>query len=280
MVLTSLLWEDFQSHVSSSFQDLCSTKSFSNVTLVSDDQTQFQAHKSVLSACSPVLKSIFLSNPDTHSLIYLTGVQQQVLQSILEFMYIGEATVSQNYIREFMKVSKRLLLEDVGNIEQIKTDPNHKDVDGVHHDKKETNSVVNTIDEFLNLNNKRYDQMNSGYPLVLGSLTDTDPEIFVVDEGEQNSRTMQNVWESKGYFCNQCEYRSTNQMSLKAHKQSKHDSVIYTGNECEYQTSNKYSLKIQINTNLVVTNIHVMFVSIRHSMSTTLRNIRELSMTA
>ena len=87
--------------------------------------------------------------------------------------------------------------------------------------------------------------MNSGYPLVLDSLIDTDPEIFVVDEGEQNSRTMQNVWESKGYFCNQCEYRSTNQMSLKAHKQSKHDSVIYTGNECEYQTSNKYSLKIQ-----------------------------------
>ena len=159
MVLTSLFLEDFHSHVSSSFQDLYSMKAFSDVTLVSDDQTQFQAHKSVLSACSPVMKSICLSSPDTHSVIHLTGVEQQVLQSIIEFMYIGEARVNQNYISEFIKISKGLQLEDVENIEQIENDLKHKNVDVVqdndlyddHNVKNETNSVINTIDEFLNL---------------------------------------------------------------------------------------------------------------------------------
>ena len=59
---------------------------YADVTLVSDDQTQFKAHKIVLSACSPVFKKIIDSNPSQHPLIYLRGVQSYEVESILQFM--------------------------------------------------------------------------------------------------------------------------------------------------------------------------------------------------
>ena len=57
----------------SSLSDAFTEHCFSDVTLVSDDQRPFQAHKYVLSAFSPVLKDILLNNPHPHPLIYLRG---------------------------------------------------------------------------------------------------------------------------------------------------------------------------------------------------------------
>ena len=51
----SLNWQTFSEHLQLVFKDLCQEGRYSDVTLVSDDQTQFKAHKFVLSACSPVL---------------------------------------------------------------------------------------------------------------------------------------------------------------------------------------------------------------------------------
>ena len=78
-----LKWKVFNSHLTSSLSDVLTENSFTDVTLVSDDKVQFQAHKCVLSACSPVLKNLLLNNPHSHPLIYLRGVKQKELNSIL-----------------------------------------------------------------------------------------------------------------------------------------------------------------------------------------------------
>ena len=46
----------------------------------------FQAHIYVFSAFSPVLKNILLNIPHPHPLIYIRGVNQQELDSILQFI--------------------------------------------------------------------------------------------------------------------------------------------------------------------------------------------------
>ena len=71
----TLNWQTFSEHLKLMFKDLYQEGRYSDVTLVSDDQTQFKAHKIVLSACSPVFKKIIDSNPSQHPLIYLRGVQ-------------------------------------------------------------------------------------------------------------------------------------------------------------------------------------------------------------
>ena len=54
----TLNWHTFSEHLQLMFKDLYEEGKNSDVTLVSDDQTQFKAHKIVLSACSPVFKKI------------------------------------------------------------------------------------------------------------------------------------------------------------------------------------------------------------------------------
>jgi hypothetical protein len=87
----------FSTHLTSSLSDLFKVNTYSDVTLVSDDQIEFKVHKFVLSACSacsacsPVMKDLHLDNQHPHPLIYLRGVKHQEVQSMLEFMYLGEA---------------------------------------------------------------------------------------------------------------------------------------------------------------------------------------------
>ena len=71
----TLNWNTFADHLQLMFQDLYNEGHHSDVTLVCDDQTNFKAHKIVLSACSPVFKKIIDNNPNQHPLIYLRGIQ-------------------------------------------------------------------------------------------------------------------------------------------------------------------------------------------------------------
>ena len=98
----SLNWKTHEARIKKYFQNLFNEHVFSDVTLVCDDQTQLQAHKIVLSVCSPVLRKILLNNPHQHPLIYLRGVKQQEMQAILQFMYLGEANIFQGRISQFI----------------------------------------------------------------------------------------------------------------------------------------------------------------------------------
>ena len=109
----SLRWKFFHTHLSSSVSDMFTKNSFSDVTLVSDDKIQFEAHKCVLSASSPVLKKLLLNNPHPHPLIYLKGVKQQELQSILQFIYLGEARFYQGNMDRFMEAVKDLQIKQL-----------------------------------------------------------------------------------------------------------------------------------------------------------------------
>ena len=54
----NLSWNNFSKHLHLLFEDLYKNESYADVTLVSADKIEFQAHKIVLCACSPVLKKI------------------------------------------------------------------------------------------------------------------------------------------------------------------------------------------------------------------------------
>ena len=101
----SLIHTGFHKDLVSSLSDNFTETSFSDVTLVSDEQIPFQAHKFVLSACSPVMKDLLLNNPHSHPLIYLRGVKQHELLAILQFMYFGEASIFNNQINDFLHLA-------------------------------------------------------------------------------------------------------------------------------------------------------------------------------
>jgi len=102
-----LKWNDFESNISGAFKDIRDAKDFFDVTLACDDD-QLQAHKVILSACSPFFRNILKRNPHQHPLLYLKGVKYSDLQSVLNFMYHGEVNVAQDELNSFLAVAEEL----------------------------------------------------------------------------------------------------------------------------------------------------------------------------
>ena len=105
-------WKTHGKKNSNSFASLFNQNDFADVTLICEDQTQLTAHKVVLGACSPVLRDILLKNPHPHPLIYLSGINQYEMQSILQFMYLGEAA-KMNIGSDNFKFLKELFCEAI-----------------------------------------------------------------------------------------------------------------------------------------------------------------------
>jgi len=105
-----LKWNDFERSISAAFKDIREEKDFFDVTLACDgaDTDQLQAHKVILSACSPFFRRVLKRNPHQHPLLYLKGVTFKDLQYVLEFMYHGEVNVSQDDLNAFLAVAEEL----------------------------------------------------------------------------------------------------------------------------------------------------------------------------
>lgn len=104
-----LRWNDFESNISVAFRELREEKDFFDVTLsVGPGHQHIQAHKLILSACSPFFRGVLRQNPHAHPLLYLKGVGFSELQAVLNFMYHGEVNVAQEELNTFLAVAEEL----------------------------------------------------------------------------------------------------------------------------------------------------------------------------
>ena len=106
-----LKWNDFQTNVSTTFRKLRTSDHFYDVTLVSDDQQQVSAHKVVLSSSSEYFKNILTSNKHSHPMLCLSGVNQEDLKNILDYVYNGEIQIYQDQLDQFLNIAQRFQLE-------------------------------------------------------------------------------------------------------------------------------------------------------------------------
>ncbi|XP_030761600.1 zinc finger and BTB domain-containing protein 11-like isoform X2 [Sitophilus oryzae] len=102
-----LKWNNFQANITSQFEALRFSEDFTDVTIACDGQ-QLQAHKVVLSACSPYFKELFKANPCSHPIIFMRDVEARHIIALMEFMYVGEVNVSQTHLSTFLKTAESL----------------------------------------------------------------------------------------------------------------------------------------------------------------------------
>ena len=96
-----LQWNDFNANINKAFGNLRKDLDFTDVTLASDDGYQVEAHKVLLAASSPFFKDILVKNKHNHPLIYMRGVKAENMTAIVDFLYNGEANVSQELLDSF-----------------------------------------------------------------------------------------------------------------------------------------------------------------------------------
>merc|ERR1712050_417117 len=102
-----LRWNNFETNISCAFKDIREEKQFFDITIACEDE-QIQAHKVILSACSPFFRNVLRRNPHQHPLLYLKGVKYTDLTSVLNFMYMGEVNVAQEELNSFLSVAEDL----------------------------------------------------------------------------------------------------------------------------------------------------------------------------
>ena len=102
----NLNWHTYTDHLQELMENLMQSNESTDVTLVCEDKTKFKAHKIVLNACSPVFQSMLQDLPQKEiSVVYLRGVQGPEMKSIMQFMYLGQATFYQDRMNEFLSVA-------------------------------------------------------------------------------------------------------------------------------------------------------------------------------
>ena len=127
----SIGWNTFEDHLKETSKKLYDKKYFADVTLVSEDLVQIQAHRFTLSSSSPVLEKLLLMNQDSRALIYLKGIKHEELEAVTKFIYLGETKVKKERVDDFLKASADLQIKyfhnNISSIQQQKYNIEHKD---------------------------------------------------------------------------------------------------------------------------------------------------------
>ncbi|XP_067003534.2 protein bric-a-brac 1 isoform X5 [Anabrus simplex] len=106
----SLRWNNFHNNLTTGFHSLLEEEDLVDVTLAADGQF-VQAHRIVLSVCSPYFKQLFKANPCKHPIVILKDVCHKELEAILQFMYQGEVNVRQEELATFLKTAEMLQIK-------------------------------------------------------------------------------------------------------------------------------------------------------------------------
>merc|ERR1712242_600624 len=100
-----LKWNNYQLSLTSAFKHILEEEEFVDVTLSAGGQN-LKAHKVVLSACSSYFRDLLRGiSLWQHPVLVLRDVQFLELQSILEFVYLGEVNVEQDRLESFLKTA-------------------------------------------------------------------------------------------------------------------------------------------------------------------------------
>ncbi|KAL7291353.1 hypothetical protein TKK_0014951 [Trichogramma kaykai] len=139
----SLRWNDFPASMISNFRHLRDHLDFVDVTLACSKNTNYLAHKVVLSACSPYFRSILKDAAQcTHPVIIMRDVPHTDIEQLLSFMYHGEVAVSQNQLPSFLKTAEMLQIRGLTDSKDDKDEKQDKvDIQPIFN-----NTVGNTMD--------------------------------------------------------------------------------------------------------------------------------------
>ena len=135
-----LQWNDFKENAISAFGSLRNDKEFTDVTIACEDGQQMEAHKVILASSSPFFETILQGNKHPHPLIYMRGVGSDDLLAILDFLYFGEASVSQENLNSFMAIADELKLKELAT-------QTSREMNGTEKNIFNPDTVPNTMDQ-------------------------------------------------------------------------------------------------------------------------------------
>ena len=258
-------WNGYKNEMAAYCKDLYKSSTLSDVTLVSDDNKQFSAHKIVLAASSPVFETMLLFNEDFETQIFLQGVGSEFVELLLKLIYLGETEISSKNFRnqEVMDMLecfgidwlKNLHVEDLGT-EQL-----------LQEEEKEESQMVTDVQELLveeDLFDFRKGGPKSGSKSenIKNCIGEPDTEILQNLDVKTKKKVYSCIYcGSTSFFgpnvkkhilaihkgitfpCKMCPYKATHQSNLRKHVLSIHEHKTYNCKLCEHKATNQSNLR-------------------------------------
>ena len=233
----SLKWDTYQDHLKAMMKEMMMNEDFSDVTLVTEDKKQIKANTSILSACSPVFKDILKKEKNSNIVMYLRGIQFSELESIMQFIYLGEATFYEERMDEFLAVAKSLEIKELCNSDTPAKDMLDDERSPVDQDTS-TEFREQTSDHVI----EQASQDREGSIASAARKYECDQCHKTYFSRGALCRHKQSEHQGVKYACNQCYYQATSQSDLNVHTQSKHEGVKHACDQCDHQASSRSNL--------------------------------------
>ncbi|XP_068226725.1 longitudinals lacking protein, isoforms H/M/V-like isoform X2 [Palaemon carinicauda] len=118
--LLMLSWKNHSSTFSHLISSLREKDQYTDVTLACDGKF-YPAHKIVLSACSQYFEEMLQNTPCKHPIIVLKDILASELDALLNYMYVGEVSVSQNHLTALIKAAESLHIKGLAVPDELPT---------------------------------------------------------------------------------------------------------------------------------------------------------------
>ncbi|XP_065162292.1 longitudinals lacking protein, isoforms A/B/D/L isoform X18 [Atheta coriaria] len=109
-----LRWNNHQSTLIAVFDTLLENGTLVDCTLAAEGKF-LNAHKVVLSACSPYFESLLSQNYDKHPIFILKDIKYQELKAMMDYMYRGEVNISQDQLGALLKAAESLQIKGLSD---------------------------------------------------------------------------------------------------------------------------------------------------------------------
>ena len=221
-------WDTYSSHWLEALKDLKDTNFLSDVSILCEENTRFEAHKLVLSSCSSVLRNIIELLPAANSaVLYFHGINGNTMNSLLEFMYQGRTVSRQADLKDFIEVANKFCLKGVALnnltiplLDQERDYPREQLLI-----KNETeNSILNEFEQLVS---------DEKCNLATSLQADTEPQ--------GNSQKKEPL-----FPCTLCKYEATQQGHLKNHVRAVHERIKDVCKQCNKEFADRSNLKKHI----------------------------------
>ena len=242
-----LKWNDFQETVRKSFGELRRDNDFTDVTLVCEDQS-IKAHKVILSACSPFFRKLLKSHPHPQPLVFMRGVKSSELTALVDFIYLGEASIGQEQLESFLALAEEFELKGLKaptkrNSVSIKEKPQEFELKGLFTENSEDTTTEQSRFKYDlarndkgNLSNMKYESKEFGVPVQSKA-----KQAGSIDPGTLAKIELMIERIEEGYACTDCDYTSKKKSHIMEHVEKHIKGLEYPCHFCNVVSRSSHS---------------------------------------
>ena len=241
----SLKWKDFQENMITSLKNIKGNNDLSDVTLVCEEDVQVDAHRIILSACSPFFQRIFKKNIHSHPMIYLRGLKSKDLVAIVDFMYNGEVSVFQDDLDNFLVLAEEFQVKGI-------TGNSSEETNQIPFEKPEETIIKINDHEILSRQpeNKTILPTEEMLPAIWMNST-TNSEVVQVGSSEDAEEIIKAMMvrdvKAGEWNCNMCGKAFARSDHMRRHIETNHiEGVSYSCNFCIKVCTSKNALTSHI----------------------------------